>query len=326
MQCAALRHGITAGDIKTEMQCTLLNIRQCADFQPDIRYPRNAVLFSLFADNVRRTEGFTKLAPSAVVIIGYGIAFYFLSLVLKSIPVGVAYAVWSGLGVVIITAIAWLLHGQKLDAWGFVGMGLIIAAFLLARSPSWKSLRADAMVTVFGILNLTEDSFFDESRRLRPRRRCHRGDRNAARVGSDVVDVGPAASHPDARPVSPADEIRRIAPLLDALSDQMHRVSIDSFQPETQRYALKRGVGYLNDIQGFPDPALYPDIAEADCRLVVMHSAQRDGMASPPAPVTFDPKTRSTRLCGSSRRGFPPCDGAGSLPTGSSSIRGWDFS
>lgn len=77
MQCAALRHGITAGDIKTEMQCTLLNIRQCADFQPDIRYPRNAVLFSLFADNVRRTEGFTKLAPSAVVIIGYGIAFYF---------------------------------------------------------------------------------------------------------------------------------------------------------------------------------------------------------------------------------------------------------
>ncbi len=123
------------------------------------------------------------------------------------------------------------------------------------------------------------------------------------------MDVGPAASHPDARPVSPADEIRRIAPLLDALSDQMHRVSIDSFQPETQRYALKRGVGYLNDIQGFPDPALYPDIAEADCRLVVMHSAQR--MASPPAPVTFDPKTRSTRLCGSSRRGFPPCDGAG---------------
>ena len=100
------------------------------------------------------------------------------------------------------------------------------------------------------------------------------------RVGSDVVHVGPAASHPDARPVSPADEISRIAPLLDALSDQMHRVSIDSFQPETQRYALKRGVGYLNDIQGFPDPALYPDIAEADCRLVVMHSAQRDGIAT----------------------------------------------
>ncbi|MCF3715852.1 dihydropteroate synthase, partial [Salmonella enterica subsp. enterica serovar Weltevreden] len=64
------------------------------------------------------------------------------------------------------------------------------------------------MVTVFGILNLTEDSFFDESRRLDPA-----GAVTAAiemlRVGSDVVDVGPAASHPDARPVSPADEIRR---------------------------------------------------------------------------------------------------------------------
>ena len=123
------------------------------------------------------------------------------------------------------------------------------------------------------------------------------------------MDVGPAASHPDARPVSPADEIRRIAPLLDALSDQMHRVSIDSFQPETQRYALKRGVGYLNDIQGFPDPALYPDIAEADCRLVVMHSAQRDGIATRTGHLR--PEERSTRLCGSSRRGFPPCDGAG---------------
>jgi dihydropteroate synthase type 1 len=230
---------------------------------------------------LKSSEGFTKLAPSAVVIIGYGIAFYFLSLVLKSIPVGVAYAVWSGLGVVIITAIAWLLHGQKLDAWGFVGMGLIIAFAFFARPIPIVEVaaEADAMVTVFGILNLTEDSFFDESRRLDPA-----GAVTAAiemlRVGADVVDVGPAASHPDARPVSPADEIRRIAPLLDALSDQMHRVSIDSFQPETQRYALKRGVGYLNDIQGFPDPALYPDIAEADCRLVVMHSAQRDGIAT----------------------------------------------
>ena len=138
------------------------------------------------------------------------------------------------------------------------------------------------------------------------------------RVGSDVVDVGPAASHRDARPVSPADEIRRIAPLLDALSDQMHRVSTDSFQPETQRYALKRGVGYLNDIQ-----ISWPCALSRYCwgGLQAGGYALSGGMASPPAPVTFDPKTRSTRLCGSSRRGFPPCDGAGSLPTGSSSIR-----
>ncbi len=162
------------------------------------------------------------------------------------------------------------------------------------------------MVTVFGILNLTEDSFFDESRRLDPA-----GAVTAAiemlRVGSDVVDVGPAASHPDARPVSPADEIRRIAPLLDALSDQMHRVSIDSFQPETQRYALKRGVGYLNDIKDFLTLRSIPILLRRTAGWWLC--TQRSGMASPPAPVTFDPKTRSTRLCGSSRRGFPPCDG-----------------
>ncbi len=85
-----------------------------------------------------------------------------------------------------------------------------------------------------------------------------------------------------------------------------------------------RGVGYLNHIQGFPDPALYPDIAEADCRLVVMHSAQRDGIATPHrSPSTEDALDEIVRF---SERGVPPCDGAGSLPTGSSSIRGWDFS
>lgn len=178
------------------------------------------------------------------------------------------------------------------------------------------------MVTVFGILNLTEDSFFDESRRLDPA-----GAVTAAiemlRVGSDVVDVGPAASHPDARPVSPADEIRRIAPLLDALSDQMHRVSIDSFQPETQRYALKRGVGYLNDIQGFPDPALYPDIAEADCRLVVMHSAQRDGIATRTGHLR--PEDALDEIVRFFEARVSALRRSGSLPTGSSSIRGWDF-
>ncbi len=89
----------------------------------------------------------------------------------------------------------------------------------------------------------------------------------------------------------------------------MHRVSIDSFQPETQRYALKRGVGYLNDIQDFLTLRSIPILLRRTAGWWLC--TQRSGMASPPAPVTFDPKTRSTRLCGSSRRGFPPCDGAG---------------
>lgn len=76
---------------------------------------------------LKSSEGFTKLIPSSVVVIGYGVAFYFLSLVLKSIPVGIAYAVWSGLGIVLIAAVAWVVHGQKLDAWALVGMGLIVS-------------------------------------------------------------------------------------------------------------------------------------------------------------------------------------------------------
>ena len=76
---------------------------------------------------LKSSDGFTKLAPSAVVVVGYGVAFYFLSLALKSIPVGIAYAVWAGLGIVLVAGIAWLLHGQKLDAWAFFWIGLIVS-------------------------------------------------------------------------------------------------------------------------------------------------------------------------------------------------------
>lgn len=76
---------------------------------------------------LKSSSGFTKLVPSVIVVTGYVAAFYFLSITLKTIPVGIAYAVWSGLGVVLVTAVAWVLHGQKLDSWGFVGIGLIVS-------------------------------------------------------------------------------------------------------------------------------------------------------------------------------------------------------
>lgn len=75
---------------------------------------------------LKSSHGFTRLVPSIVVVAGYAIAFYFLSLALKSIPVGIAYAVWAGAGIALVTAIAWFVHGQKLDVWGFVGIGLIV--------------------------------------------------------------------------------------------------------------------------------------------------------------------------------------------------------
>ncbi|WP_459556503.1 DMT family transporter [Lacunimicrobium album] len=69
---------------------------------------------------------FTNLVPSLVVAIGYAGAFFFLSLAIRSIPVGVAYAIWSGVGIVIIAGVDWWLHGQKIDLWTGAGMGLII--------------------------------------------------------------------------------------------------------------------------------------------------------------------------------------------------------
>lgn len=66
-----------------------------------------------------------------MVIIAYGLAFYFLSLTLKTIPVGIAYAVWSGIGVTLVALIGWLVFGQKLDFAAVAGMGLIIAGVIV---------------------------------------------------------------------------------------------------------------------------------------------------------------------------------------------------
>jgi dihydropteroate synthase type 2 len=75
------------------------------------------------------------------------------------------------------------------------------------------------------------------------------------------------------------EEIRRLDPIIAALKSDGVPVSIDTFQPETQRFALTRGAEYLNDIQGFPDPAIYPDLAAASCHLIVMHAVQGRGRA-----------------------------------------------
>ena len=80
---------------------------------------------------LKASEGFSRLWPSAIVVMGYAVAFYCLSMVLKTIPVGITYAVWSGLGIVLITLAAWWLYGQTIDAAGLLGMGLIVAGVLV---------------------------------------------------------------------------------------------------------------------------------------------------------------------------------------------------
>jgi|SRR5437868_1505557 small multidrug resistance pump len=80
---------------------------------------------------LKAAAGFTRPAPSALVVVGYGAAFWFLSLTLKTIPIGVAYAVWSGVGIVLVTAAAWALYRQRLDAPALAGMGLIVAGVVV---------------------------------------------------------------------------------------------------------------------------------------------------------------------------------------------------
>ena len=133
--------------------------------------------------------------------------------------------------------------------------------------------------TTLGILNITEDSFSDGGRYLATEAALAQA-KKLARDGASVVDLGAAASNPNAKPVAPAEEIARLAPIVAALKEEGPAVSIDSFAPEVQRWALAQRVDYLNDIQGFPDPELYPALAGASAKLIVMHSVQERGRAT----------------------------------------------
>jgi len=80
---------------------------------------------------LKQTEGFSRAAPTAIMVVGYGISFYFLSLTLRTMPTGIAYAIWAGVGIVLITAIAWIVQGQRMDAPALAGMGLIVCGVLM---------------------------------------------------------------------------------------------------------------------------------------------------------------------------------------------------
>ena len=76
---------------------------------------------------LKASAGFTRLGPSAIVVLGYGTAFYCLSLTLQSLSVGVAYAIWSGLGIVLVTIASYVLYRQSVDLPALIGMALIVA-------------------------------------------------------------------------------------------------------------------------------------------------------------------------------------------------------
>ncbi|GLR04067.1 QacE family quaternary ammonium compound efflux SMR transporter [Vibrio hyugaensis] len=81
--------------------------------------------------SIPKTEQFTKMMPSTVVIIGYGIAFFLLSVTVKSMPVGIVYAIWSGAGIVLVAAVGYFLYGQKLDLAAIVGISFILTGVMI---------------------------------------------------------------------------------------------------------------------------------------------------------------------------------------------------
>ncbi|MCP5412978.1 MAG: dihydropteroate synthase [Alphaproteobacteria bacterium] len=132
---------------------------------------------------------------------------------------------------------------------------------------------------ILGILNITSDSFSDGGKYLDPAAALLHADRLLAE-GADILDVGAASSHPDAAPVPPDVEITRLEAVVEPLHNTGASLSIDTFSTPVQRWALAQGVDYLNDIHGFADSALYPDLAASRTKLIVMHAVQEQGLAT----------------------------------------------
>jgi dihydropteroate synthase type 2 len=145
---------------------------------------------------------------------------------------------------------------------------------------------------IFGIVNVTEDSFSDGGRYLNPDAAIAHA-RKLASEGAEVIDLGAASSNPDAAPVAAETEIARLAPVVDALKRDGIAVSVDTFAPEVQRWALAKEVEHINDIQGFPDAQMYPALADSSAKLIVMHSIQGRG---PATRIKVPPETLMDRI------------------------------
>jgi len=131
---------------------------------------------------------------------------------------------------------------------------------------------------ILGILNITSDSFSDGGKYLEPAAAISHA-RAMAESGADIIDIGAASSHPEAGAVAPDVEIARLSGVIPALKENGLSLSVDTFAPEVQRWALEQGVDYLNDIHGFPDATLYPALAGSAVKLIVMHMVQERGVA-----------------------------------------------
>ena len=91
-----------------------------------------AILAEVIATSaLKSSDGLSRLVPSLIVVVGYGTAFYCMSLALRSVPVGIIYAIWSGAGIVLISCVGAVLFGERLDGPALLGIGLIVAGVLV---------------------------------------------------------------------------------------------------------------------------------------------------------------------------------------------------
>ena len=91
-----------------------------------------AIVSEVFGSTMLKlSQGFSKPLPSIGVVIGFGVAFYCLSLALKSVPLGMAYAIWSGVGIVLTAIIGIVLFGDKIDVWGIIGIAFILIGVII---------------------------------------------------------------------------------------------------------------------------------------------------------------------------------------------------
>ena len=145
----------------------------------------------------------------------------------------------------------------------------------------------DKTPKIVGIVNITEDSFSDGGRFVNAEDAIAHA-RTLIDDGADVIELGPASSHPEAKTVPDEVQIARLTPVLKALRDTGTPLSVDAATPAVQRHAMSRGATFINDIRGFPDETVYDDLAASGCTLVLMHSVVQGDKAG---YVDTDPAT-----------------------------------
>lgn len=124
---------------------------------------------------------------------------------------------------------------------------------------------------IIGIVNITRDSFSDGGRYLDPEKAIEHA-RKLVDDGADILELGPASSHPDSDVVPDEEQISRLAAVIPAIAKMGVPFAVDASEPKVQQYALGQSVAFVNDIRGFPDASIYPLLADTECKFVVMYS------------------------------------------------------